>query len=59
MEKNIEEVKEPEAKKMKALVTSRVLFISALDKIYLIILFLTFISLTWMNFEGDITSYNY
>ena len=59
-----EEVKEVlkedgNGKKMKALVTSRLLFISALDKIYLVVLLLTFVSLTWVNFAGDLSDLNY
>lgn len=50
---------EGNGKKMKALVTSRILFISALDKIYLVILLLTFISLTWANFAGDVSDLDY
>ncbi len=48
-----------EDKKQKALFTSRVLFISALDKIYLVALALLFIVLTYNNFAGSITSLNY
>jgi len=59
-----EEVKEVlkeegNGKKMKALVTSRILFISALDKIYLVVLLLTFIGLTWANFAGDVSDLDY
>lgn len=59
-----EEVKENfneegNGKKMKAIVTSRILFISALDKIYLVILLLTFAILTWINFAGDMSDPNY
>ena len=54
-----EEVKELKEKRMKALVTSRLLFISVLDKIYLIILLLTFVGLTWGNFAGDVSSIHY
>lgn len=59
-----EEVKEVlkeegNGKKMKALVTSRILFISALDKIYLVILLLTFAGLTWANFAGDVSDLDY
>lgn len=50
---------EPKEKKMKALVTSRLLFISVLDKIYLVVLLLMFVSLTWSNFAGDISSLYY
>lgn len=45
-----------ETKKIKPLVTSRVLFISALDKIYLIVLGLALLSLTINNFAGSISS---
>lgn len=66
-EERTEEVVEPvkfveektQEKKMKALVTCRVLFISALDKIYLITLILMFIILTYTNFRGDISSMSY
>ncbi len=53
--------KEPEEEKKtkKPLVTSRVLFISVLDKIYLIILILFFIKGTCNIFNGDIGSLNY
>ena len=59
-----EEVKEVlkeegNGKKRKALVTSRILFISALDKIYLVILLLTFAGLTWGNFAGDVSDLDY
>ncbi len=55
-----EELKEEgNGKKRKALVTSRILFISALDKIYLVILLLTFVFLTWGNFAGDVSDLNY
>ena len=59
-----EEVKEVlkeegNGKKRKALVTSKILFISALDKIYLVILLLTFIVLTWINFAGDVSDLDY
>ena len=49
------------SKKIKPLVTSRVLFISALDKIYLIILGLNLILLTLNNFAGNLSSpyYNF
>jgi len=56
-EKKVEEVKVE--KKRKSLVTSRVLFISALDKIFLVILLLMFIGATFANFEGDISSISY
>ena len=59
-----EEVKEVlkeegNGKKRKALVTSRILFISALDKIYLVILLLIFAGLTWINFAGDVSDLDY
>ena len=52
---------ENETKKIKPIVTSRLLFISALDKIYLVILGLTLLSLTIINFSGRISSpyYNF
>lgn len=59
-----EEVKEVlkeegNGKKRKALVTSRILFISALDKIYLVILLLIFVFFTWANFAGDVSDLDY
>ena len=48
-----------EVKHTDALVTSRVLFISVLDKIYLIILILMFLGATISNFSGRISSVNY
>lgn len=51
--------KKEELKQKKALVTSRVLFVSVLDKIYLVILLLTFAGLTYNNFMGDIASSYY
>lgn len=51
--------KENEVKQVKALVTSRVLFISVLDKIYLVVLLLMFIGATLANFSGDISSISY
>ena len=53
------EILKNENKKSKALVTSRVLFISVLDKIYLIFLFLMFVGLTSYNFSGNISSISY
>lgn len=52
---------EKEAKKIKPIVTSRLLFISALDKIYLVILGLNLLVLTIANFSGRISSpyYNF
>ena len=52
---------ENQTKKIKPIVTSRLLFISALDKIYLVILGLTLLSLTIINFSGRISSpyYNF
>ncbi len=48
-----------EEKYQKAIVTSRVLFVSVLDKIYLVILGIWFIIWTIFNFSGDISSLNY
>ena len=48
-----------EVKKQKALVTSRILFISVLDKIYLVILGLWFVGGTFAIFNGKISSLNY
>lgn len=46
-------------KKMKALVTSRVLFISILDKLYLISFVLAFVIMTYVTFAGDLSSMYY
>ena len=59
-----EEVKEEkkskkERKTKKALVTCRVLFISALDKIMFVVLALAFIGALWANFRGNFSSPNY
>ena len=51
--------KEKESKKQKALVTSRVLFISVLDKIYLVLLGLIFLGGTISIFKGNISSLSY
>lgn len=50
-----------EINKIKPIVTSRVLFISALDKIYLVILGLLLVFLTFTNFAGRVSSpyYNF
>lgn len=67
-ESAIEEIKEKitdkiakkkEAKKIKPLVTSRILFISVLDKILLVSLILGFVLATISNFAGPITSASY
>ncbi len=50
---------EETSKGIKPLVTCRVLFISALDKIYLIILALYFVFATYNNFAGDLSSVGY
>lgn len=52
---------ENQTNKIKPIVTSRLLFISALDKIYLAILGLNLIFLTFINFSGRISSpyYNF
>ena len=47
---------EKETKKIRPIVTSRVLFISVLDKIYLIALGLSLLSLTIVNFMGPVAS---
>lgn len=44
---------------IKPLVTSRVLFISIIDKIYLITIILSLIILTYINFKGNISSLSY
>ena len=54
-----EKKEDKEVKYEKAIVTSRVLFVSVLDKIYLGILGLWFIIGTISNFSGDIASLNY
>lgn len=51
--------KEDGPKKRDALVTSRILFISVLDKIYIIVLLLYLVMTTFLNFKGDITSVSY
>ncbi len=48
-----------ESKKSDALVTCRVLFISALDKIYIGILLLFLAVITFINFKGDFGALNY
>lgn len=48
-----------EVKKDKAIFTSRVLFISVLDKIYLVLLAIIFVINTIAIFHGDISSLNY
>lgn len=48
-----------ETKKQKAIITSRVLFISVLDKIYLVILGLMFLVGTFSIFSGSIGNLNY
>ena len=63
VKEKVEEVKEKiqdkKNAKLKPLVTCRVLFISVLDKIYLIALALEFIILTWNNFSGSMSSMSY
>ena len=54
-----EREEEEDKKGIDALVTARVLFISALDKIYNIILLLMLVGATIVNFKGDITSLSY
>ena len=63
-EEKVEETKEvveekKDTKKIKPLVTSRILFISVLDKIYLVVLLLMFIGLTIANFKGGLSSMSY
>lgn len=48
-----------ERKQIKPLVTSRILFISVLDKIYIFMLLIMFITATFNIFAGDISSLNY
>lgn len=57
-----EEEKKPakkERKQKKPLVTCRILFISALDKIFFVLLILGFVGATINNFAGNIASQNY
>lgn len=51
--------KEKKRNEIKPLITSRVLFISVLDKIYLVFLIIMFIALSCANFAGDISSIHY
>ncbi len=53
------EVKTHESKKKEALVTCRVLFISVLDKIYLVVLGLMLISTLYSTFSGRLSSMDY
>ena len=48
-----------ERKQRKALVTCRVLFISALDKIFFVLLAISFVIATWINFRGNFSNPNY
>ena len=48
-----------ESKKSDALITCRVLFISALDKIYIAVLLLLLVAATYINFKGDFGALNY
>lgn len=57
VEKKVQE--KQEEKKQKSLITSRVLFISVLDKIYLVIIGLYFLVGTFRIFNGDISNLNY
>lgn len=59
--KKIKEKVEDESIKeeTKPLVTSRILFISVLDKIYIFILLIMFLSASYSVFAGDIASLNY
>lgn len=52
-------VKEVEEKKVKPIITSRVLFVSVLDKIYIVCLLLILLSLTINNFKGNLSSLSY
>ena len=57
-----EEINEKEMKddkKKDALVTCRILFISVLDKIYIVCLLLSLILATYSNFAGDMSSVSY
>lgn len=57
VEKRVKE--QVEVKKQKAIITSRVLFISVLDKIYLVILGLMFLVGTFSIFNGQIGNLSY
>lgn len=57
-EKNLQ-AGEKKEKDAKILVTSRVLFISVLDKIYLVLLAIIFLCSTYANFSGNISDINY
>ena len=60
MKKEVEVKKtEVESGEIKPLLTCRVLFISVLDKIYLVILGLTLIGIVWGTFAGNIASNSY
>ncbi len=54
-----EKVNENEERKVRPVITSRLLFISVLDKIYLVILFLILVASTYANFSGDMSSLEY
>ena len=58
-EKERKETVEDNTPKRDALVTCRILFISILDKIYIIILLLTLLISTYTNFNGDMSSLSY
>lgn len=55
----IEKKEKTETKKQKVIITSRVLFITVLDKIYLVILGLLFLVGTFSIFNGSIGNLNY
>lgn len=59
MDKEVKKESQLNDKHFKTLVTSRVLFISVLDKIFLVILLLMLISGSISIFSGDISSLNY
>lgn len=59
IEKEIEKGKEIKEKKVQVLVTSRVLFISVLDKIYLTVLGICFLLGTYWIFKGQVISLSY
>ena len=58
-EKVEKEEKKKEKKQKKPLVSCRILFISALDKIMFVILALSFVGATWANFSGNFGSPDY
>lgn len=58
-EKGTKKKEKKVVEKIKPIVTSRILFISVLDKILLVVLVLSFILSTYSNFHGSISSMSY